>query len=92
MRLSGPVLRTEQQTGTSPDGKPYAYTRVHVLDGIEVRACRLSDRWPVATPGEGEVIDAEVAVSTYKDKNGAPRLSVALLAPVASDARPSRAA
>lgn len=75
------VRGIERVEGTSDSGK-YAFTRVHVLDDIEMFQCRLGDHWPVDQPlVKGLVFSAEVVVNPYVSRKG-PQLGVTLVRPV----------
>jgi len=82
MIVRGTVLQVEPVNGTS-DGQAYSYLRAHILDGIEVLRCRVSDSFGRSL-GVGEVVTATVSVNAYKDRSQGARLGVTLLAPLSA--------
>jgi len=77
MIVHGTVLQVEPVNGTS-DGQAYSYLRAHVLDGIDVLRCRVSDTFG-KNLAAGQVITATVSVNAYKDRSQGARLGVTLL-------------
>lgn len=94
MIIQGRVLQVRTVSGQNNDGSQYSYVQAHILDGLDVRACRIDDEYaqhgPI--PSEGDELSAICRVNTYVDRRGGgARLSVSLVAPY-SPAVPARAA
>lgn len=81
-RVIGTLLEIEPVRGTNEsDGKPYSYTKLHVLEGREVIAGRVSDNFgPIPEPGSD--VDILVACRAYRGKDGA-RMAYTFLRPAA---------
>lgn len=80
MIVHGTVLQVEPVNGTS-DGQAYSYLRAHVLDGIDVLRCRISDTFGKSLAA-GQIITASATVNAYKDRSQGARIGITLLAPL----------
>lgn len=88
MIIQGMVLKVERRSGTSERGN-YDYFVAHVLDGLKVYECRLADNFG-DLPHEGEMIRAEVSVSVFTRRSGAPDLAVRLEGRAVDEGVPAR--
>lgn len=79
--LSGQLLGVEQKSGQSADDngvvKPYSYLQAHILDGMDVRHCRVGDDFG-QLPSAGEMITCEVSITPYR-RGGDAQVSIRLL-------------
>lgn len=90
MLIHGRVLEVETVSGQSDNGQPYSYQKAHILDGLEVVACRVSESFTEngGTLAKGSDLTAVCRVTPWVDRRGGgARLSVSLVAPYAVAAR-----
>lgn len=68
--LSGSVVDVEHRQVTPANGAAFEVVEVFVLDGREVARCTLGREWDAPIPAKGSRLEASVAVTTYKTKDG----------------------
>lgn len=86
------VLKVERIKGEN-DGNKWDFTRVHVLDEVEVHQCRVSDDWPVNQPiTEGQYLSARVTVNAFQSRTKGMQVGIRLENPVELPGLGARAA
>lgn len=82
LTLQGEVRGVETRTMNGPTG-PFESITIHVLDGIQIHRVQPSrDFKTVDLPKEGDKVTYEVAVSSFRRKDGTAGVQITALRPV----------
>jgi hypothetical protein len=88
MFVIGTVLKTEERSGVTNDGRAWNSQTVHVLEDVKVHQVRLSDDYLRETggalPSKGDTFAALVEVYSYAGRNGVSA-SISALRPLTAE-------